>query len=80
MDPLEPRESRESRVAYLRTLFLLSTFLYWIKFPEESINRGGEPKTTLYMAQNTNGEISVFPQSNLESTSQRTNYKQLHKH
>lgn len=32
------------------------------------------------MAQNTNGEISVFPQSNLESPSQRTNYKQLHKH
>ena len=80
MDPLEPRGSRESRATYLRIFFLLSTFLYWIKFSKESINRGWEPKTTLYMAQNTDGEIGVFPQSNLESTSQRTNYKQLHKH
>ena len=40
----------------------------------------GTENSAVSTAQNINVEISVFPQSNLESTSQRTNYKQLHKH
>jgi hypothetical protein len=59
--------------------FSISLFLSWQIIEPKANLRGEGPNPLPFMTQK-NAEITVFLQSRVKRTSQRTNYKQLHKH